>query len=310
MPRFHVQRSIEINAPAERVFEVTSDYGQWTRWSPWLCTEPDANVTVSDNANSVGSVYAWSGDLVGAGEIEHKQLVSPKSIDDEIRFTKPFKSTSQVKFEIEPTDSGSQITWHMDGSLPWFMFWMTSKMDTFIGMDYDRGLRMLKELIETGNVSSKTDIVGKQTMGPFQVVGVRRTCAVKDVGQSMGEAFPEARRLADEHGLPAGGESVSVYHRFDMKNQTFEYTSGFMTTEPIQSAPAGLETWGLPAIECLRVDHIGCYSHLGNAWSAANTFARYKKLKQSKIGAFELYKNSPEHVAPAELLTEVYLPLR
>ena len=64
------------------------------------------------------------------------------------------------------------------------------------------------------------------------------------------------------------------------------------------------------AVEALRVDHLGNYDHLGNSWSAAMQYARHKKLKQSKVGAFELYKNDPNVVAPADLVTEIYLPLK
>ena len=33
----------------------------------------------------------------------------------------------------------------MRGALPWFLFWMRPAMETFIGMDYERGLKMLKD---------------------------------------------------------------------------------------------------------------------------------------------------------------------
>ena len=56
---------------------------------------------------------------------------------------------------------------------------------------------------------------------------------------------------------------------------------------------------------------MGTYDHLGNSWGAAYQFARAKKIKQSKREAtFEIYRNDPETTAPAELLTEIYMPLR
>ena len=35
-------------------------------------------------------------------------------------------------------------------------------MEAFIGMDYDRGLLMLKDLVEKGSVPSKLDFIGEQ----------------------------------------------------------------------------------------------------------------------------------------------------
>ena len=102
MPAYHVQRSIQINASPDKVFETVADYGTWTTWSPWLCAEPEAKVTVTDDAASVGSIYSWTGKVVGEGEIEHRKLEPGRLIEDEIRFLRPFKSTSHVDFELEP----------------------------------------------------------------------------------------------------------------------------------------------------------------------------------------------------------------
>ena len=135
MPKFNITRSIQINAPQQKVFDTVADYGTWTSWSPWLCAEPDAKVTVSDDSNSVGSGYSWDGEVVGAGELEHLKLVGCERIEDEIRLLKPWKSTSQVSFDVKQVVDGSELVWSMAGSLPWFMFWMKPMMQTLIGMD-------------------------------------------------------------------------------------------------------------------------------------------------------------------------------
>lgn len=310
MPRYHVQRSIEIDASPKKVFDVVSDFGTWTTWSPWLCAEPDAKVNVTGDASSVGSVYSWKGNVVGAGEIEHRELKTGQLIEDEIRFLKPFRSTSQVSFELEPAGGGTKLTWHMRGSLPWFLFWMRPMMESFIGMDYERGLKMLKEWIETGQILSKTNIRGVESVGPLRMAGVRKSCKLQEIGPSMEAAFAEARQKFAQHNLPTDGEAISVYHEFNMKTQVFDCTSGHILPDSVASIPPEFSTWSIPRSKALAVEHIGSYDHLGNAWSAANQHARYKKLKQSKDGAFEIHKNDPQETAPAELRTEIFLPLR
>lgn len=310
MPRYHVQRSIQINAAPQKVFDTVADFGTWTKWSPWLCSEPDAEVKVTADASSVGSIYSWKGEIVGQGEIEHRKLQPARSIEEEIRFVKPFKSKSRVSFEMEPAGDGTKLTWHMNGSLPWFMFWMKSLMEIIIGMDYERGLKMLKEWMETGEVLSKTKIRGVEPVGPLRVAGVRRKCLLSEIGPSMDAAFAEAEKKLAAHNLPTDGQPISVYHDFDMKAQVFDCTSGFVIPETAATVPAELSHWSLPATKALCVEHVGCYSHLGNAWSAANQFARYKKLKQSRAGAFEIYTNDSEDTPPAELRTEICLPLK
>ncbi|MCA9189572.1 MAG: SRPBCC family protein [Pirellulaceae bacterium] len=310
MPKYHVHRSINISASPETVYQHVADFGTWTTWSPWLCAEPQATVTVSSPSSKVGAVYSWSGDVVGAGEIEHQHLQPGKLIEDEIRFTKPFRSKSKVSFDFQPSGDGTTVTWHMHGSLPWFMFWMVSQLQTYIGMDYERGLKMLKELIETGKIQSKTEVRGVEEIGPLQILGVRRQCQSKDIGETMTEAFNVAHQRLCAENISYQPAAISVYHKVDVQSQTFDFTSGFVVPSPPASSPSGLQSWSLPASKALRVNHVGRYDHLGNAWSAAYQVARYKKLKQSKAGAFEIYRNDPQTTPAPELVTEVYLPLR
>ncbi|MEM9412615.1 MAG: SRPBCC family protein [Planctomycetota bacterium] len=308
MPSYSVDRSISIEATPEKVFDVVADYRTWTSWSPWLCSEPDAKVTVSEDPCSVGAKYCWEGDIVGSGELEHIELSRGQSIRDEIRFFKPFKSKSNVSFQILPSGDETNLTWSMNGSLPWFMFWMKPMMTSMISMDYERGLRMLKEWIETGRIESKTEIKGLQAIDTFSVSGIRKQSSMKDISSAMEVAYSETNNEFDRLGVPRDKGCVSVYHHFDLKRQILDFTTGYVVDEALDST--ALNDWSIDECSALRVDHTGRYEHLGNAWSAANQFARYKKLKQSKVGTFEIYRNMACDVEASELKTEIYLPLR
>lgn len=310
MPKFHIQRSIEINASPEKVFDIVSDFGTWPSWSPWLCAEPTAKVTVTDDPSSVGSTYAWVGEITGAGEMEHLKLEPGKLIEDEIRFSKPFKSKSGVSFEFKPAGEGTLVTWHMLGSMPWFLFWMIPQMEAFLGMDFERGLRMLKEWIETGKINAKTNILGIESVGPLKVIGTRKTCTFDDIGSSMEAAFHDASEKMSKQEIPLDGEAISIYHTMNAKERTFEYTSGYVVPKDTVVDSNDFSVWSIPEVKALTVEHAGSYDHLGNSWSAANQYARYHKMKQSKDGSFEIYKNNPESTPAEELQTIIYLPLK
>ena len=310
MTRFQVQRSIQIATTPQHVFDAIADFRTWRTWSPWLCAEPDARVEVTEDPASVGSLYSWQGEIVGQGEIEHRELQPGRSIVDEIRFLKPFRSQSEVTFEMHDCELGTELTWQMRGNLPWFLFWMRSQMEIFIGMDYERGLKMLKEWLEIGRIRSETKIVGLESVGPLRMVGVRKRCAINDVGPSMEMAFTELEAKLDNSSLSPDGQRMSVYHKFDMQAGTFDYTSGVVVPESIEAIPNELSSWSIPTMRALRVDHVGSYDHLGNGWSAAHQYARYKKFKQSRVGTFEVYRNAPDATAADALITEIYMPLK
>lgn len=309
MPSYLVERSIFIDAPPEKVFEVVSDFGTWTAWSPWLIAEPDAKVTVSDDRASVGSTYAWEGEVTGAGGMTHQELTSPSRIVSEIRFLKPFKSVAEVGFDLTAEGSGTKITWSMNGSMPWFLFWMIPSLKSFIGMDYVRGLKMLKEWIETGRVLSDNNIVGPTSVGPVRMAGVRQTCEMKDIGPVMNQAIEQAKQQLEAAGLCPEGRVMAVYHGFDVKRLTFDFTAGYMIDQDV-TPPSTMSVWAMPESQAFQVTHTGRYEHMGNPWSIAHQHIRYRKLKQQKIGTFEIYHNCPDDVPEEELLTDIYLPLR
>lgn len=310
MPRIHVARSIEINATPQQVFDTVADFRTWPKWSPWLCAEPDARITVSNPADSVGSTYAWDGELVGAGELEHRQLDPGRMIRDVIRFQRPFRSTASIGFDLESTGSGCRLTWRMDGSLPWFLFFLCSQMETFIGMDYERGLRMFKEFIETGRVLSRTVVRGIESAGPVRMAGTRKSCRFEEVSASMEEAMSEATEKFAQHGLPLNGRPASVYLNVDFKRRTFDYIGGFLLPDSVRDVPSGVASVSCPAIRALVVEHHGRYEHLANAWNAGYLVARCRKLKLSSRPAFEIYANDPGSTPEGELRTDIFIPLR
>ena len=306
----HVERSTLIDAPPEQVYRWVSDFSTWASWSPWLCAEPDAKVTVSDNPTSLGGLYQWAGQVIGSGEIEHKELSPSSRIVDELRFLKPFASTSKVTFQLEPVAEQSRLTWTMAGPWPWFLFWMKSQMEGFIGMDFDRGLAMLKDHIEQGAVASKINVEGKAEVGPLQMLGVRKSCAIKDVGASMERDLQEAGTKLMAAGLSATDSGISVYHKLDFRKSQFEYTTGYLQPQLPSTIPAGLSAWSIPRTAAFKVEHVGSYKHLGNAWSAGNALMRHRKLKPAKHHPFELYRVAGSDVPETELITEIYLPTK
>ena len=309
MPKFNVAESIEIAAPPHNVFDVVANFDTWTTWSPWLCSEPDATVEVTENPNSVGSIYKWNGNIVGEGEIEHLALDPGVRITEDLRFIRPWESQADVSFDFEKVGEGTRVTWTMDSSLPWFMFWMVSTMKSMIGMDYERGLKMLKEYIETGNVLTHTTVRGVEEVGPLHVVGVRKSCQLDAIGPMMDEAIAETANTLKANNVSTDGENVAVYHKFDMKTRTFDFTAGYIVPSA-DGLGSKLSTWTLPASRAFAVEHLGSYENLGNGWSAAYQHARHKKLKQSKVGTFEIYRNSPDETAKSDLKTDIYLPLK
>ena len=120
----NIERSIVIDAPTEKVYPLVADFHNWRPWSPWLITEPEAKVTVNEDGKS----YSWEGKRTGSGNMTVLDETANRFLNMELNFLKPWKSSSKVRWRFESEGEGTKVTWFMDSSLPWFMFWMTKMM--------------------------------------------------------------------------------------------------------------------------------------------------------------------------------------
>ena len=311
MPQFQIERSTVIQSNPERVYDALADFRTWTTWSPWLIADPEAAVTISENPSAIGSRYGWKGTVTGEGELVHQRLQPNERIEDDLTFLKPFKSFAKTAFHLQPAEGGTRLTWSMNSSMPWFLFWMIPMMKTFIGMDYARGLCMFKEWIETGAIQSSTKVHGVESVRPFRMAGMAASSPIDRIGPSMEQTFSTAQAEFKSLGIPMTGEMISVYTKFRIKEGVFDYICGYILPDSIAiPASSALVTWKLQSSTAFRVTHIGSYKHLGNGWSVANQIARFRKLKQCRTGTYEIYRTTPPETPEAELVTDIYLPLR
>ncbi|AMV31893.1 Polyketide cyclase / dehydrase and lipid transport [Pirellula sp. SH-Sr6A] len=311
MPKYHIDRSITVSVPPQQAYELLADYHSWSTWSPWLISDPQAQVTISDNATSIGSRYAWEGEITGQGELEHLQLTPNRSIADELRFIKPFKAICKTNFFFEPSGSGTKIRWTMDGSMPWFLFFLVPMIRTMVGLDYQRGLTMIKDLLETNAIPSKVNIHGKSDVGPVRMAGIVGFSPMEGIGKALADTMKQTDEAFRQSGMSIDKPMVTVYTKFRMKDAGLHFIAGYLLGDNEQiPASSPLKLWSLPACKAFRVEHIGAYRHLGNAWSVANQWVQCKKMKQLRVGTFEIYRNTPDQVPEEDLRTDIYLPLK
>ncbi|WP_309397034.1 SRPBCC family protein [Cerasicoccus maritimus] len=305
MPKFSVERSVLLNAPRGKVYATVRDFHQWPQWSPWLICEPDADLEFAKD----GRRYAWNGQFVGAGDIVVTKEEEGVSIDYDLTFLKPFKSKSKVRFEFANAGDQTKVIWKMDSSLPFFLFFLTKMMKNMIGMDYERGLLMLKNYVETGDRGCALDIRGEETFNGFDYLGIRHQCAMNDVGPAMEKAFGSIVEKMDAAGLEPTGAPFSIYHKWDLGKSRVEFTIG-IPTNVNGSAPEGVTAGNIPSCQVFSLQHTGAYELLGNPWSAGMTRQRAKAFASSKLPPFETYENDPRETPERELVTVVHFPLK
>lgn len=305
MPKIQVDRSVTIDAPVADVFSKLNDFNHWQSWSPWLIQEPEAKVNVAEDAKS----YSWEGNRIGSGQMKIENEEENKRIYCDLQFLKPWKSKAKTWFDFSETSEGTKVTWHMDSSLPFFMFWMKKMMNAFIGMDYERGLSMLKDYVEKGSVPSSVDLKGLETFGPAKYLVKTTYTSIDEIGPAMEKDLGELMGWAAENG-GYDGYPIAVYHKWDMINRRVSYSTGV----PVKDFPEdrnGFTPLEIPEIQTYTVVHNGEYKHLGNGWSTGMNLSQNKAFKSSKKHhPFELYVSDPRDTKPEDLVTEIRFPIK
>jgi hypothetical protein len=154
---YHVERKLEVAAPAGLVFGILNDLHQFAGvlvlfGSPWEKLDPNMQKTFEGPASGVGQSYAWSGKKgAGTGKMTIEESVPGQKVAIKLVFVKPMASTATSTLTLAPTTTGSLVTWSMDGhhnflgkALGLFM-----NMDTMLGTDIEKGLGQLKAVVES-----------------------------------------------------------------------------------------------------------------------------------------------------------------
>ena len=302
MPKFAISESVEISKPLSEVFAYVRDFQNWPAWSPWLICEHDAKVDFR------GDAYSWEGEFVGSGEMQVLTAREDRDILYALEFFKPWKSKANVQMSFKEEGAGTKVTWTMQSGLPWFMFFLKKMMVQLIKMDYQRGLKMLKEQLETGEVDSELSYA-EESLKSVPYVAIEGYCKMEDMEKELGSDFQTLMgiyREIGDHSQPP----FSIYKKWKLRKGEVQY----LVCCPVKAGtetPNGCVAGVREGCSAFVVTHTGAYHHLGNAWSAGMMRSMGKNRlfkKDKKIAPFEIYLTDPDREPDTPIITKVCLP--
>lgn len=153
---YHVERKLEVAAPPERVFPVVNDLHQFASLmvlfgTPLDQADPNMQKTFDGPASGVGQTYAWSGNKdAGKGKLTIEESVLIQKVGVKLEFVEPMKSTANCSVTLADTETGSVVTWSMDGKHNFLgkAMGLFMNMDQLLGADIEKGLARLKTAAE------------------------------------------------------------------------------------------------------------------------------------------------------------------
>ena len=312
---YNVQRTKVINAPADIIFNTINEYKTWPEWSPWLGQDPEAKLTYGEKTSGVGATYAWAGDITGEGNME--TLSTDKdSISQKLNMIKPWESSSNIYWKLNPTENGTEVTWGMKGNMS-FMFKASmvfmGGMDQQIGPDYERGLVKLDSVVQAEMQKYSVTVNGITTRGGGYYLYQTTSCKIEELPQKMAEMMPKVEMYAKNNSITMAGPPFTLFHKYDTENNAVIMSVAIPVTERvITDKDSGILTGMLEPFIAIKTTLKGDYKNSKEAWEITEKHIADNNFEKiENIPAMEVYlNNSLNTLNPANLRTEIFVPVK
>lgn len=151
LPRqVNVARSIEIDAPADKIFPHINSLKLMAEWSPWMGRDPAMQATYNEVEDGKGAMMEWASEQrdVGSGKQEIVASTPNESVTTALDFGD--MGLAEAKLALIETGGSTTVTWTLDSDMGVSPVgrWMGLMMDRWVGGDYEQGLTNLKTLVE------------------------------------------------------------------------------------------------------------------------------------------------------------------
>ena len=146
---FRVERSVKINAPAEKVFWQIADLNNYKEWNPWSEVNSEVKFVMGAKTKGEGAIWHWKGRKVGEGQLTILKIDENRHIETKVEFFKPREVVNFGFWTLKQQGDSTLVAWAFEGKFSYpFERFMYFFMDDMLGEDFDRGLENLKKRCE------------------------------------------------------------------------------------------------------------------------------------------------------------------
>lgn len=144
-----IERSLVINEPAERIWELIVDPTAWNRWSPWYRRDPKMKLTYDGAPKGEGARWSWVSETQGNGNMQIVRADVPR----EMNYVMSFDGMGSAlgKFVLEPADGGTRVAWSFESDAGYnpIARWFGLMLDRWVGPDFEAGLAGMAQALSS-----------------------------------------------------------------------------------------------------------------------------------------------------------------
>jgi hypothetical protein len=150
---YHFETSVAINAPKEKVWQYTGSLHGMEKWSPFIESDPNIQVSFEGQDSAVGAIYTWKGNKeVGSGSQTISKIDPLNRMDTHLHFIEPFEGEADAYLKLSGEGNATNVAWGFNTryKYPMNVMLLFINMDKMMGESFNKGLAKLKQLSEAG----------------------------------------------------------------------------------------------------------------------------------------------------------------
>ncbi len=300
-----VEEQLEMDAPANMVYNVVSDLDTWPSWSPWHQRDTAMVIKYGDVRKGLNAYSEWTSESEGNGNQKFVEVVPGESIKTEMHF-EGFDGANYANWAFSEMDGKTKVSWNMDGAeMPFLYRPMVFLMKGMVSDSYKQGLANIKTIVEKRANEKIYDgyKINEVMLEERHFVLNRQEIPMANITQfyqqNLGSLFGKVQKAGIEmDGMPCG-----LFFKWDEKNNTTDMAASIPVAEAVNIK--GASSLSIPAKKALQVDYYGDYSGTAAAHSAIDKYMSDYGLLND-VPMIEEYLSDPmEEKDPQKWLTRL-----
>ncbi len=306
---YKVERSRNINAPANLVFEQISNLKNWEKWSPWKEKDSSLVFEYSKSSDKEGDYFRF------IDENENPQKLTNLTLNPDSLIIQSIGNQQQIQnftWNIIPQEKGVKLVWKTEGELPLTQRFYAKQMDAMIGPMLTRGLERIDNAVHKDMEKHETKIDKIVDLGSTYYLYAGTSCKINDMGKKMDSLLPMVLIYTIKNHIKMNGKPFTIFEKYDKDNNSVIFSSCIPTTEKIEVDKPNILTGKTSGGKYLRAIFIGDYKFLRDGWKIAQDSLAADSLliSDTSRSPFEIYtKGHTTSPNPAKWETEIYIPV-
>lgn len=305
-----VSESIEIEKPAQVIYDDLIQFPNWENWSVWDQMDPNMVNEYFETMGEIGSYNSWVSEdpMVGAGRQELVELREGEYLKLKMDF-EAWPGTKYAAFTLDENNGITTVTWTYEGSkTPFFLNFMNSSIETMLSKSYKDGLSNMKAYIEAmeTSVPNPYNLIITEVK-PRNIISIKDSCSPAEVSSKLGELYGELSVfMTMNEELSGAGMPIALYHFYSEEKGVLE------ATLPVNGTvkPEGrINMTATPSGKVLKGIHLGSYESSESMHMGIEEYMKASNLDYAGP-CWEVYANDPTTVEESEIETHIFYPIK